>query len=575
MYSHIAKALYIVLPIYPSMGSLQPKRKKGNDYWYWMKTERVDGEPRITQQVYLGTADRILAAILAFKAQPLTPFKSFEFGVPAALLSATDDLGLLEAVDGATNKVRHNGLSVGQHLMLMIAGRCGRPLSKLRISEDFDSSYLKLLWNAKGGISCQTVLDHMDRVGEDAMRAIEDHIAKALVQRGISPKRLIFDTTNMVTNIEHGEELPKKGHSKQRRYDKNLLGLAIAVGEENVPIIHDTFPGNESDMTVFPRVIEDARARLAMAGAHTENLVIIFDKGNNSEENFDALPRDLRLVGSLKRNQVDDLMRVPLADYKALYTSRKGHDVLGFRATRPYFGREWTVVVQYNKATFKKNERSYERELERSLKRLRQIQAQLEKPPGKGRPLKEQGLAKQIVEALPENHSKAVDWDVESEEVEFHGRKKTRWHLTFSINADQDEYYRRGFGKTAVFTDCHEWSSEEIARTYNSKYLIEDDFKWLKNKLLVCVTPVYHRRDDRIRVHVFVCVLGLVLVRYTAWKLRDLGLSATRLFEKLEGIRVSIVRENATGETSFRVEQMDAVQSTIFTRLGLDRYVVR
>lgn len=557
------------------MGSLQPKRKKGNDYWYWMKTERVDGEPRITQQVYLGTADRVLEMILAFRTLPLTPLKSFDFGMAAALLSVADDLGLLKTIDEATDKVRHNGLSVAQHLMLMIAGRCGRPLSKLKISENFDSSYLKILWNAKGSISCQTVLDHMDRIDEGAVRSVEDHLAKVLIQRGISPKRLIFDTTNMVTHIEHGEELPKKGHSKQRRYDKNLIGLALAVGDENVPILHETFPGNESDMTIFPRVIGDARARLAMAGAHTENLVIVFDKGNNSEENFDALPKDIRLVGSLKRNQVADLMLVPLSDYKVLYTNRKKHDVLGFKATQTHFGREWTVIVQYNAATFRKNERSYDRELERSLKKLKNIQEQLEKPPGKGRPLTEQGLAKKIVEALPENHSKAINWNVESEEIEFRGKKRTRWHLTFSVNVDQDEHYRRGFGKTAVFTDCHEWSPEEIVRTYNSKYLIEDDFKWLKNKLLICVTPVYHRRDDRIRVHVFACVLGLVLVRYTAWKLNDLGLPASKLFEKLEGIRVSIVKENATGETSFRVEQMDAVQSTIFTRLGLDRYIVR
>jgi transposase len=415
----------------------------------------------------------------------------------------------------------------------------------------------------------------MYRIDEGAVRSVEDHLAKVLIQRGISPKRLIFDTTNMVTHIEHGEELPKKGHSKQRRYDKNLIGLALAVGDENVPILHETFPGNESDMTIFPRVIGDARARLAMAGAHTENLVVVFDKGNNSEENFDALPEDIRLVGSLKRNQVADLMLVPLSDYKVLYTNRKKHDVLGIKATQTHFGREWTVIVQYNAATFRKNERSYERELERSLKKLKQVQEQLEKPPGKGRPPTEQGVAKKIVKALPENHSKAINWNVKSEEIELRGKKRMRLHLTFSVDIDQDKYYRRGFGKTAVFTDCHEWSPEEIVRTYNSKYLIEDDFKWLKNKLLICVTPVYHRRDDRIRVHVFACVLGLVLVRYTAWKLNDLGLPASKLFEKLEGIRVSIVKENATGETSFRVEQMDAVQSTIFTRLGLDRYIVR
>jgi len=104
---------------------------------------------------------------------------------------------------------------------------------------------------------------------------------------------------------------------------------------------------------------------------------------------------------------------------------------------------------------------------------------------------------------------------------------------------------------------------------------VEDDFKWLKDRLLICVTPVYHRRDDRIRAHVFSCVMGLVLVRYTAWKLRDLGLPCRKIFEKLEGIRVSLVQDNGTREASFVVEQMDGVQSTMFTRLGLDRYVIK
>jgi hypothetical protein len=68
--------------------------------------------------------------------------------------------------------------------------------------------------------------------------------------------------------------------------------------------------------------------------------------------------------------------------------------------------------------------------------------------------------------------------------------------------------------------------------------------------------------------------MGLVLVRYTAWKLRDLEISPRRMFEKLEGIRVSLVQDNGTKQTSFVVEQMDAVQSTMFARLGLDRYLI-
>jgi transposase len=268
------------------------------------------------------------------------------------------------------------------------------------------------------------------------------------------------------------------------------------------------------------------------------------------------------------------LMDLPLDGYELLYTNKKGNDVLGHRTTKKCFGRNMTVVVQYNDATKRKMTHTYEREVERSLKALGKIQTQLEKPPGRGRPLTKQGLAKKVVEALPKNHSRVINWDTPEREVEVNGRRRKAWSLTFSLNTEIDEYYRRGFGKTAVFTDCHEWSSEEIVRTYNSKYLVEDDFKWLKDRLLICVTPVYHRKDDRIRAHVFSCVMGLVLVRYTAWKLRDLGLTPRKLFEQLERIRVALVQENRTKEATFVVEQMNQVQSRIFSRLGLDRFIV-
>jgi len=568
--------LYIwYYPYTTRMGSLQKKRKKGNDYWYWMRTERVDGQPRVTQQVYLGSADRIRDIVQAYKALPRTPLKSYSFGLAAALLSAADDLGLLEAVEEAAGKERHHGLSTGQYLTLMVAGRCGRPMSKLKISEVFDSSYLKLLWNIKGSISCQNILDHMDRLDEDAMERIEDRVTAVLIDRGISPERLIFDTTNMVTHIENGGELPHKGPSKERRYDKNLIGLALAVGSGSVPLLHQTLPGNSSDINVFPSVVEGIRARLKRAGADAGKLILIVDRGNNSKKNFQGLPEGYQLVGSLKRNQVNELMELPLDEYELLYKNGKKNEILGYRSTGTHFGMEWTVVVQYNDATKRKRTRTYEREISRSLKRLGKIEKQLKKPPGRGRPLSKQGLMKKIVKALPENHSLAIHWETEEWKEEINGRERERFSLTFSVNKKKDKYYRRGFGKTAVFTDCHDWSSEEIVRTYNSKYLVEDDFRWLKDRFLVCITPVYHRRDDRIRVHVFSCVMGLVLVRYTAWKLRDLGLSPRKMFEKLEGIRVSLVQDNGTKQTTFVVEQMDGVQSTMFARLGLDRYIIK
>jgi transposase len=45
--------------------------------------------------------------------------------------------------------------------------------------------------------------------------------------------------------------------------------------------------------------------------------------------------------------------------------------------------------------------------------------------------------------------------------------------------------------------------TKKIVKTYNSKNLVEDDFKLLNDHLLVPVGPVYHHKDENIRVHVF------------------------------------------------------------------------
>jgi transposase len=45
-------------------------------------------------------------------------------------------------------------------------------------------------------------------------------------------------------------------------------------------------------------------------------------------------------------------------------------------------------------------------------------------------------------------------------------------------------------------------------KTYNSKNLVEDDFKLLNDQLLVPVGPVYHHKDENIRVNVFLAMIG-------------------------------------------------------------------
>jgi transposase len=68
-------------------------------------------------------------------------------------------------------------------------------------------------------------------------------------------------------------------------------------------------------------------------------------------------------------------------------------------------------------------------------------------------------------------------------------------------------------GKYMLSTSDESLSSEDIARGYKQLLEVERAFRTLKSTL--CLRPVYHSKDDRIRSHVLLCWLALLMVRIT------------------------------------------------------------
>ena len=101
---------------------------------------------------------------------------------------------------------------------------------------------------------------------------------------------------------------------------------------------------------------------------------------------------------------------------------------------------------------------------------------------------------------------------------------------------------------------------------------VEEDFKWLKDRHVVSVKPFYLWHDATVPGHVFLCVMGLLLLRYLQWELRELHLSMKELVELLERIRVVLVR-TADGSPKMVLEQMGREEALVFTRLNLGRYI--
>ena len=82
---------------------------------------------------------------------------------------------------------------------------------------------------------------------------------------------------------------------------------------------------------------------------------------------------------------------------------------------------------------------------------------------------------------------------------------------------------------------------------YNSKHLVEDDFKVMKGALIIPVKPIYHWKDKRIKAHIFMCFLGVMFFRYMLHNVGELGMSAQEVAEELKKMRVGMVKVKGQG----------------------------
>jgi transposase len=128
---------------------------------------------------------------------------------------------LIESINKHVGRKKIDGLTPAQYLLMTIIGRSEHVHSRNGLEDYFKRSVLQFFWNPRYKLSSQNFLNYMAKLDEETIQKIELDISRTLVERGLRPTRLIFDTTNFYTHIESGDELPQKGNSKDKRFDKN------------------------------------------------------------------------------------------------------------------------------------------------------------------------------------------------------------------------------------------------------------------------------------------------------------------------------------------------------------------
>lgn len=567
------------------MPTITPRVIKGHTYYYAVKSGRVKGKPRLVWQKYLGTADDIIRCCDENR-QPLKAktVNIFRFGAEAAQLHIAQRLGIIDIIDRFVPK-RDQGVTVGEYLLIAAINRGCHPKSKRSIADWFFKSMLTYYFpDVKASeLTSQRFWDHMDMVKIEVIPQIEEIITQRVIELyDIDLRTLIYDTTNFFTFIDTFNRRCKialRGKNKQKRFDLRQVNLALLVTRDyHIPLFHQCYEGNSTDVKSFQSIVDDLVQRLEMVAKGCEEVTVVFDKGNNSKVAIGKWDTSkYHFVGSLVPSHFTDLLEVIDDKYRDLEDERF-EGMRAYREQRAIFGVKRTVVVVFSLDFFTKQLKTVLLMMDKAQGKLKALQERLRLwQKGiyrRGRAPTVQSVRKQVNEILKGQYmKKLIKAPVKS--------KNDLPFIPVKLDTDYlDKLRKTVFGKTILFTDNHNWSTEEIITAFWDKGEVEEAFRRMKDRNYSSWFPMFHWTDQKIKVHAFYCVLALLFTSllYREANRAGINISQMKLIEKLKEIHQVLHIYPAQGKgrktpnPQMMLSERDKTQQKLFDLFQLEKY---
>jgi len=538
------------------MAFLSSRKSRGRAYWSICESRRINGKPRNIPIEYLGTAESLLKRI---RSEDNFTVKSYSHGDTAVLLNMAIELGIAEIIDrhipanGKGQKPIRDSLTVGKTFLLGAIGRACRPTSKLGWYNWCRTTSLEYcLQSSFKSLDSQHFWDQMDFLPVESIPNIEEEIVKSLMDKyKIRLDCLFYDTSNFFTFIDSQNnccDIPQRGRNKQKRTDLRQIGVALMVSrEDQFPLFHQTYRGNKNDVTVFKEVFPTLLHRLKSISKELADITVVFDKGNNSKDNFGKLDSEgLYYVGSLVPSYFKDL--IDEANREFTTTKVRDEEILVFRRKKQIWGKERTCAVIISEKLKQGQIQGINQNLQKKYKLLDKFKQQLEN----SKKITKRDIEKRLDKIIKGQFIKDI---LKYEIISSDGKLSYRYYVNYEAFEKLKE---ETLGRRILVTNRHQWSNEEIILAYRGQSKVEYVFKNLKNPYHLAVRPQYHWTDQKIEAHVLMCLIGYLLTVAVYTKVRRQKAykkNMSNFMEDLKSIRLTC-RIKKKGKIKYQLEQI-------------------
>jgi transposase len=448
--------------------------------------------------------ERIAALEAALKGESAVDLSKLElgetrcFGALFVFLQLSKTLGLTKALGK-----KKNGLLA----LMMAAMRPIKAQSKLAIVAFARNQAVKELL----GID---QFDENDLYGaldwlEDNQADIEFELFKH--RQAESSTLFLYDTTSSYLEGDQNE-LAMYGYNRDKKKGKKQIVIGLLMDEMGYPVTVEVFKGNTKDEKTVSNQLKKLAERFGV-----KRICMIGDRG------------------MLKSAQIDEIQELQW-NYITAITKPQIESLIKEGTIQLNLFDEKICEVEYGKKRLILKRNPFQQE-KSQIGRKQRIEKVIEAGKKKVLSLKKnkRANAKKSYDSLIVMVHRYCLTDVIN--VELKGRQ-----LTVEIHQNALAEAERLDGCYAIITDLpkKEFSAEVIHQRYKDLKFVEDAFRTLKTTLLE-VRPVWHRRADRTKAHVFLCMLSLLLTIEFKKGIKNLDFALEEAIAALDCITVATV----------------------------------
>ena len=370
----------------------------------------------------------------------------------------------------------------------------------------------------------------------DQLIAAKDQIEVALYHRlrdlfSFKPELVLYDITS--TSFEgagpHG--FAKHGHSRDGKSQnvQVIVGMVMVAGW---PIAHHVWAGNCLDHSTVQEVISDLRKRFEFG-----RIVFVGDRGMVTDENIESIKNDEDgyLVGiKRRRNAKLDAWLDAVDDAK--WINGPGGINVQERKTNPPRTRAQEVPSgdpDLRVIVIDSDERrAYEQaKREQAMERARQKLETLKERVASGKLKRPEKIGAAVERIMQKYHGyRYFDWKLEGGTLEFF------------VSETHFAREKKIEGKYVVATSEKGLSILDAVAMYKDLTDVESGFRQLKD--VMAMRPIYHQIEPRVKAHIFVAALALLVQRLLGRRLEEAGvdLSPARAMHALSTVRLVTFR---------------------------------